>query len=624
MTPHDPSRNGTPQRPEQSTAETANAPAPEEIRAALERILASQGFCRAPRLQALLRYVVERTLAGQADRIKGLAIAMDVLGRGPDFDPARDSVVRVEMGRLRQALAAYYAGPGRDDPVRIIIPKGTYVPRFVPHDPATEAVMDDAQEAVERRPAQPSETMRNRPLRNVTGRIDRWLRPMVILLLVIVITGPLAWLGWHAWRDHRLKAVALEAAVLPEGPALAVLPVLAVPAGTDSRKEAESLHLLAEGFTIQLTTRLAAFRRLVVLAPDTAFRIAESPTLPEDLHRRYPALYVLRGTMAGHVESLHMDMLLASAPDRHVVWSHAYDRPRSPATVLAELDRLALKIAATLGQPEGVIERHVTASPLARLKALRSFLCVARFYRYLRHKNAQAHAQVRACLEKTVKREACYADAWAALSWIYADEHRLGFNQRPEAPPPFRRAYAAAQKGVECAPENATAWLYLGQAAFTLFRDEETRKALLRALSLNPGNANLLATAGTTLALMGHWNEGLALMRKAFHLNPYAPRWYHGILFLAAWRNSDATTALAEARAYHRPGLLLTEGILVAALARARRTKEAETRLAAMQENYGRNALAAFREQLRLWRIPADLATDLLETLEELKAGGSG
>lgn len=101
-------------------------------RGALARVLASDGFRASPRLAAFLGFVVERTLAGESGALKGYTIATGALGRPAAFDPQADPIVRVEAGRLRRALAGYYAGPGHDDPVIITVPRGRYVPRFEP------------------------------------------------------------------------------------------------------------------------------------------------------------------------------------------------------------------------------------------------------------------------------------------------------------------------------------------------------------------------------------------------------------------------------------------------------------------------------------------------------------
>jgi adenylate cyclase len=74
--------------------------------------------------------VVDEALAGRASQLKGYTIALAVYGRKEGFDPQVDPIVRVEAGRLRRALEHYYLTAGKNDPVRIEIPKGSYVPTF--------------------------------------------------------------------------------------------------------------------------------------------------------------------------------------------------------------------------------------------------------------------------------------------------------------------------------------------------------------------------------------------------------------------------------------------------------------------------------------------------------------
>ncbi|MCO5089381.1 MAG: hypothetical protein M9917_00005, partial [Bosea sp.] len=100
------------------------------IRAELDHVLASDAFRAAPQLSAFLSFVVGRTLAGRAAELKGYTIAVEGLGRPADFNPQLDPIVRVEAGRLRRALAQYYAGDGDGDAVRISMPVGGYVPVF--------------------------------------------------------------------------------------------------------------------------------------------------------------------------------------------------------------------------------------------------------------------------------------------------------------------------------------------------------------------------------------------------------------------------------------------------------------------------------------------------------------
>jgi hypothetical protein len=97
----------------------------------LESLLASGIFNRAPNLAHLLRYICTKHFEGTAGQIKEYNIAVEALGRPPDFDQKQDSIVRVEAHRLRKRLKEYYEGEGGDRPVVIEIPPGQYAPRFL-------------------------------------------------------------------------------------------------------------------------------------------------------------------------------------------------------------------------------------------------------------------------------------------------------------------------------------------------------------------------------------------------------------------------------------------------------------------------------------------------------------
>jgi hypothetical protein len=105
-------------------------PTHDEVRAAIEGITASNTFRNSPHLTAFFRYIVETTLRGEGDHLKGYTIAVEALGRSDNFDPQTDPVVRVYAGRLRRALEQYYAGPGKMTTIIIDVPLGHYVPTF--------------------------------------------------------------------------------------------------------------------------------------------------------------------------------------------------------------------------------------------------------------------------------------------------------------------------------------------------------------------------------------------------------------------------------------------------------------------------------------------------------------
>jgi len=104
--------------------------APDAIRAALEQVLASTEFRASRRCQEFLRFVVDTTLAGNAQMLKERTIGVEVFGRAAAYDPGNDSTVRVKAGEVRKRLHMYYTGPGAANPVRIDLPAGGYVPEF--------------------------------------------------------------------------------------------------------------------------------------------------------------------------------------------------------------------------------------------------------------------------------------------------------------------------------------------------------------------------------------------------------------------------------------------------------------------------------------------------------------
>ncbi|MGA3186612.1 MAG: hypothetical protein ABSF22_05820 [Bryobacteraceae bacterium] len=104
---------------------------PEEtIREELARVLSSHEFRASKRSQEFLRYAVENTLNGHTDLLKERTIGIEVFGRSTSYEPSDDATVRVKAGDVRKRLGLYYAEQGSQNPVRIELPAGTYVPEF--------------------------------------------------------------------------------------------------------------------------------------------------------------------------------------------------------------------------------------------------------------------------------------------------------------------------------------------------------------------------------------------------------------------------------------------------------------------------------------------------------------
>lgn len=174
-----------------------------EIRAQLNKLLASDIFARSERLSGLLKYVVERTLEGNQHILKEQTIAQEFFGRGAEFEGSADPIVRVEARRLRDKLREYYASANADS-ILITLPKGTYVPSFQ-LNPANVPAMAPPQED----PTVPPPARRSR-LPTLTA---------VIVAGVVVAGGT----GWYAVQTRAASGAFRNHAPAPITPATAAI-----------------------------------------------------------------------------------------------------------------------------------------------------------------------------------------------------------------------------------------------------------------------------------------------------------------------------------------------------------------------------------------------------------------
>ena len=98
----------------------------DEIQSCVDRILQGGTFRNAPSSRRLLKYLVDHSLAGDADQLKEYTIGVDSFNKPGDYDPRLDSTVRIQIGRLRQKLAEYYREEGKDDQLIVDLPKGRF------------------------------------------------------------------------------------------------------------------------------------------------------------------------------------------------------------------------------------------------------------------------------------------------------------------------------------------------------------------------------------------------------------------------------------------------------------------------------------------------------------------
>lgn len=236
-----------------------------QVELMLARIEQSRAFQTSPRHRALLRHLVDRTLADQLAGLKETVIAVEVFGRSASaFDPRFDSIVRVEARRLRKRLARYFCAEGRDSPLRIELPVGSYVPLIVARDPAPAYRADESRRArdlVERGEHYLRQALSKATLEQALLRFDAALRESPGLAAAYVGLGR-AWLnlatGWYV-----APAVASEHAAEALHAALALEPQHAVAHAL--------LGAIQHQFQHDWAAAQRSFERAVALAPDTAF-----------------------------------------------------------------------------------------------------------------------------------------------------------------------------------------------------------------------------------------------------------------------------------------------------------------------------------------------------------------
>ncbi len=267
------------------TQEEAN-----QVRAQLERVLASRPFVSSARRVRLLRFLVEETLAGRGDSLKESVLAVEVFDRRADHDPSSDSLVRVEMGRLRSRLIEYYAQLGADDPVRIELPRGSYTPGF------TFAGQPEGRETL---PFQNGlVSVNQRPARANWTKIA-WLSAAALVALAAVM----------AIRSFSSRTGYQSAAVLP------FLNLTGIPGD----------EYLSDSITDELTGALAEAKNLRVVARTSSFQYKGKSADIRQVGRALGADAVLEGSLARHGEQLRIVVQLIRAADGYHLWSQTYD-----------------------------------------------------------------------------------------------------------------------------------------------------------------------------------------------------------------------------------------------------------------------------------------------------------
>jgi len=533
---------------------TSNLPAPDEVRAQLERMTASDDFNRSPQLGAFLHFVVESVLQGKSDRIKAYTIGIDVLRRDAKFDPQLDPIVRVEATRLRRTIDRYYAGLGADDAIRIDVPRGSYIPTF------------------SRRPCLPGVTPHS-------STLDRFrsIRLLLVAAVALIVIGVIVVLSQRRVPAPNVAtpspgAVQPAEAALPPGNGL---PVLFMPpfevGGTQgpSSIAARSLQeTLSNAFThfdhvnvlLESRDHQAAAGNQVAPAPDpnADYRFAGSVEYADDGAAR-------------------LLFRLVDLSDGSIVWSRVFDRVPGGDDKAAAEERIVRALAGGLLQPFGVIYARQRAKVLGGTLTDPRYRCLVEVIDSFSSFDPAQQERGRDCLEQLTARDPGFALGFSYLAAIDLREYLYDFGGRPGDAPPLDRGLIAARRGVELHPESARAYEMLFVIQFARRELAVAFDAANKAITLNRYDMRLLGSYGARLISSGDIDKGLAALRQAGSDGTVRPPFEEFFLFLGEYLRGDMTSAVFHADQITNDAFQL--GLIARALAAAARGDgEAATR----------------------------------------------
>lgn len=514
-------------------------PSPEDIRAQLYKILASEDFQASDRLKRLLEFLVSETLEGRGEDLKAYTIALAVFGRDPSFDPQVDPTVRVEAGKLRSKLERYYY-INRDDPLHIGVPKGRYIPSF--------AFNTEAEAPAEE--------------------------------------GPIA-------AESDARAIAPRGCEgVPNTPSVAVLPFVNIGNNIE-------IEFFAEGLTEEITVSLTRFEDLIIANSYTSRQFKSSTYDMTEVARCLGVRFVLHGSVQLGGNALRVFATLTDAATGSNLWAEKFEGQLAASELFSIQDEITQHVAARLADNYGFIKRTLLKeSNIKRTDDLEVYDAILRYGQWAASFNPQLFTLARSALEKAISIDPDYALPVAMLSDMYSSDYQQGYDQVDN---PLENAVRLANRALDLDANCQTAYWALAQYYF-LRRDLTRFQYFVRKiLPLNPVNPYMNVSVGLLTAMAGDLDEGLELMRKAVQLNPYSPRWYRIVPYMIEYKRGNYEAALAEALQLNIPSCLWDPMLRAAAYGRLGRKEEARSALGellAMQPAFAAQRLRFMRSLL--------------------------
>lgn len=384
----------------------------------------------------------------------------------------------------------------------------------------------------------PGEKSRAHPVLRRRRRVRRILVSAIGLLLALV--GG-TWVTWPLALGVVVELAGLGGPprnpALPDRPSIVVLPL----ANLSDDPEQE---YLSDGITEDLTTDLARFPFLFVIARDSAFTYKDAPPDLARVHRELGVRYVLQGSVQRLAGRVRITVRLTDTTTGIVVWTERYDRELSDIFTLQQDIAQEILTAVGLTIADAEVERVRRLAP-GNLNAYDLFQ-KARFHfnRFTRAHNAEA----RGLLERAVALDPSLTEAHALLGATYTTEFVFGWNRDAAL---LDAALGRIEQALSLEPSNPIPQVALSAVRLAQQRPEAAAEAAQRAIDVAPGFASPHFFLGSAQAQQGKLVAAMASIKHALRLNPRAATaWWLPVAYvnLAAGRSNEAVAMLERVR----------------------------------------------------------------------------
>jgi serine/threonine protein kinase/Tfp pilus assembly protein PilF len=377
------------------------------------------------------------------------------------------------------------------------------------------------------------------------------------------------------------------------------------------------LAALAAGLTDDITGGLSRFAHLRVIARQSAAQFAGQTTDVRAMGQQLGTRYVLEGSVRKAGSEVRVTVDLIDTDIGTHLWAEKYDRDVASTSIFAVQDVLSDRVVATVGDTTGFLVRSMASGLRERpIEDLSFSELKLRHYLYLQQIRKDEHARLREAFEQALARDPDHADGWAALAYLYMDEHMHHANQLPNA---LERQRRAARRAVDIDPAGQLGCAALAAAYFFEGDLDAFRPAAERAIALNPLHTNTTALMGTLTAYAGDWEHGLEIVRRAMTINPQHPGWYHMVVFNDHCRRGEYEAAMQRVKRVNIPEWHWTHMASAVVCGHLGRQSEAQAALDVLRKFNPAFDLAAAREDWEHWIRDADLVERLMDGLR--KAG---